>query len=122
MQWEGIIAGTNDLAFAPGVDTGTWSFAFVDTDATNGVDTLRITATGIGPTVQPDISAFSVVGSTVNLSWDSEVGSSYNVLSKSALTDATWTTNAGPIAGAGATTSTNLTGLGTEEFYKIEAY
>lgn len=75
-----------------------------------------------GDPVVPNITDFSVSGSTVSLTWDSESGISYNVLSKSDLTDPTWTTNLGGVLGAGATTSTNLTGSGTEEFYKIEAY
>ncbi|MDF7799276.1 hypothetical protein P4C99_07355 [Pontiellaceae bacterium B1224] len=122
MQWEGTLVESN-LAFAAEVDTNIWSFAFVDTGfTTNGVDTLRVYASGFGPEVQPHITEFSVSGSTVNLSWDSELGIHYNILSKSDLVNAGWSTNTAAIPGAGSTTSTNLTGPGEVEFYQIEAY
>ena len=121
MKWEGSLMESN-LVFAAGVDTSVWSMEYVDTDATNGVDTLRIKATGFGPEVQPNITDFSVSGSTVSLSWDSELGIFYNVLSRSDLVNADWTTNAAAIPGAGSTTSTNLPGPGAIEFYQIEAY
>ena len=49
MHWEGKLL-TNGLALAPGTDTN-WSFAFVDTDGTNGPDTLRIRYGTPAPTV-----------------------------------------------------------------------
>jgi hypothetical protein len=122
MTWEGSLVESN-LTFAADVDTNIWSFAFVDAGvSSNGVDTLRITASGFAPTVVPDITAFSVSGTDVSLTWDSEPGYSYSVLSKDALVSSTWTTNVGGIPSAGASTSTNLTTSGTKEFYRIEAY
>ncbi|VGO13163.1 Alginate lyase 7 [Pontiella desulfatans] len=41
MQWEGNLSN-NGLIFAPGVDTNAWSINWVDTDSTNGVDTLQV--------------------------------------------------------------------------------
>jgi hypothetical protein len=76
----------------------------------------------VGVTVIPTVTAISISGSTVSLTWDSETGVSYDVLSKAALTDPTWATKATGISGAGASTSTDVTGSGTEEFYTIEAY
>jgi hypothetical protein len=43
MSWDGALTD-NGLAFASGVDTNIWSFAFVDTDVSGTYDTLRITA------------------------------------------------------------------------------
>jgi hypothetical protein len=48
MHWEGKLL-TNGLAFVAGTDTN-WSFAFVDTDGTNGADTLRLTYGTPAPT------------------------------------------------------------------------
>jgi hypothetical protein len=42
MQWEGTLTN-NGLGFASNVDANAWSLSWVDTDATNGVDTLRVT-------------------------------------------------------------------------------
>jgi hypothetical protein len=123
MHWLGDLVESN-LAFAAGVDTNVWSWDFVDTDADTTNDTLRVTATGFAPNVVPNITAYSYNGTTVNLSWDSETGFDYNVLSKSTLTDPTWTTNVAAIPGAGATTSTTnvVPSGGTEEFFRIEVY
>lgn len=122
MTWEGSLIESN-LSFAAGVDTNIWSFAFVDTDTNSTPDTLRITADNLltYPTVVPNITSFSISGSTASLTWDSEEFVGYNVLSKNDL-NASWTTNAGGITGAGSSTSTNLTTSGLEEFYTIEAY
>ncbi len=49
MHWDGKLL-TNGLAFVAGTDTN-WSFAFVDTDGTNGADTLRLTYGTPAPTV-----------------------------------------------------------------------
>ena len=102
MTWDNSLLASN-LTFSAGVDTNVWSFEYVDTDATNGVDTLRITAVGLitEPTVQPNITAFSMDGTTVTLVWDSEAEVGYNVLSKNALDDSTWTTNVGGMTGSG---------------------
>jgi hypothetical protein len=43
MHWEGTLTD-NGLAFADGVNSDIWSFAFVDTDADTLLDTLRVTA------------------------------------------------------------------------------
>lgn len=48
MRWQGKLL-TNGLTFAPGTDTN-WHFAFVDTDGTNGPDTLRISYGTPAPT------------------------------------------------------------------------
>jgi hypothetical protein len=48
MHWEGKLL-TNGLAFVAGTDTN-WSFAFVDTDGTNGADTLRLSYGTPAPT------------------------------------------------------------------------
>ena len=48
MRWQGKLL-TNGLAFASGTDTN-WSFAFVDTDGTNGADTLRLSYGTPAPT------------------------------------------------------------------------
>ncbi|MDF7797955.1 hypothetical protein P4C99_00670 [Pontiellaceae bacterium B1224] len=121
MTWQGAPL-ESDLAFADEVDSNTWSFSFVDTNDDTTNDTLRVKASGFGPEIQPDITAFSVSGATVDLSWDSEQGISYNVLSKSDLVNGSWSTNMAAIPGAGSTTSTNLTATGAVEFYQIEAY
>ncbi|MDF7799279.1 DNRLRE domain-containing protein [Pontiellaceae bacterium B1224] len=42
MHWEGTLTD-NGLDFAPGVNTDLWSMNWVDTDSSNGVDTLRVT-------------------------------------------------------------------------------
>jgi hypothetical protein len=96
-------------------------------DATGFIDvdylTLKETAAAsVEPAVVPNITDISVSGSTVSLIWDSESGISYNVLGKAALTDPTWSPKASAIPGAGASTSTDVAGSGTEEFYTIEAY
>ena len=96
-------------------------------DATGFIDvdylTLKETAAApVGPTVIPTVTGISVSGSTVSLTWDSETGVSYNVLGKTALSNLTWATKATAVPGAGASTSTDVTGSGTEEFYTIEAY
>ncbi|MDF7799280.1 hypothetical protein P4C99_07375 [Pontiellaceae bacterium B1224] len=123
MTWEGLLR-SGDLAFAPGVDTDIWSFAFVDTDSSNGVDTLRIEASGLitDPTVQPNITAVSASNTTISLTWDSEPIVGYNVLSTTDLVIGPWSTNIAGITGMGASTTTNLTGVGPQEFYKIEAF
>lgn len=122
MTWDGTLTD-NGLAFAPGVDTNIWSFAFVE-GSTNGVDTLRITATGFmtHPSIEPNITDTSISGTTVSLTWDSEPVVGYNVLSTENLMLGPWTTNIAGITGTGASTTTNLTGSGTKAFYKIEAF
>lgn len=123
MTWEGTLTDSG-LGFSSSVDESIWSYAFVDTDSSNGVDTLRITAAGLitEPTVQPDITDISAAGTTISLTWDSEDIVGYNVLSAPNLVLGPWTTNIAGITGMGASTSTNLTGGGTEEFYMIEAF
>jgi hypothetical protein len=122
MQWDGRLI-TSNLAFAAGVDTSTWSFAYVDTDADTTNDTLRITASGIitEPTVQPNITDASISNSIVSLTWDSEPIVGYNVLSTTDLM-LPWTTNVAGITGMGSSTTTNLTSVEAQEFYKIEAF
>ncbi len=122
MNWEGSLSD-NGLAFADSVDTNIWSFAFVE-GSTNGVDTLRITASGIitYPTVEPNITAASVSGTTVSLTWDSEPVVGYNLLSTTDLILLPWTTNIAGMTGTGDSLTTNLTAGADREFYKIEAF
>lgn len=41
MEWDGALTN-HGLAFASGMDEEVWSMSWVDTDSTNGVDTLRV--------------------------------------------------------------------------------
>jgi PKD repeat protein len=75
------------------------------------------------PLVEPNITAYSTDGTTVSLSWDSEAGFHYNVLSKDDLVYGVWSTNVAAVPSVAATTSTNLTTSGgSVEFFKIEGY
>lgn len=74
-----------------------------------------------GPTVDPDIQSIAVSGGSATLTWTSESGVTYSILSKSALTDATWSTNKAGIASAGdGTTSDSVTAGADAEFYQIK--
>ncbi|WP_136078765.1 autotransporter outer membrane beta-barrel domain-containing protein [Pontiella desulfatans] len=121
MEWEGTLTD-NGLAFSTNVNTEIWSF---NLDAANKV--LTVTADGgsspTEPTVVPNITDASYSNTTVTLTWDSESGVGYNVLSASNLVDVAWSTNVAGVTGDGASTTTNLTaGGGPQEFYKIEAF
>ncbi|MDF7799268.1 PKD domain-containing protein [Pontiellaceae bacterium B1224] len=75
------------------------------------------------PLVVPNITSVSSDGSTVSLSWDSEPGFDYNVLSRTDLAFGGWSTNIAAVPGAGTTTTTNVTPSGgMAEFFQIEAY
>jgi hypothetical protein len=89
-------------------DAGFCDYDFFIVDYTPG-------SGGGGVTIIPNITGMTVSGTTVGLTWDSELGVSYDVLSKAALTDPTWFTKATGVAGAGASTSTDVAGSGTEE-------
>jgi len=70
----------------------------------------------------PAIQSITVAGGMATLVWDSEAEATYYVLTKSALSDATWQTNVvGAVPSAGdSTTTTSVTASATAEFYKIE--
>ncbi len=62
MKWEGSLTDSG-LALAPGVDTGQWSFSFVDTTASGNPDKLQIMSE-----VYNDGTWIDATNSTVN--WD----------------------------------------------------
>jgi fibronectin type 3 domain-containing protein len=68
MKWEGALL-TNGLSFASTVTDTNWSFAFVDTDGTNGPDTLRITYISAGPPTPPTGLVAVPGNSQVTLRW-----------------------------------------------------
>ncbi len=74
-----------------------------------------------GAPSNPTIGSFTVGVGTVGLSWDSEPGVDYYIVSTTNLVVGPWTTNQ-IITGDGSTISTNIEG-GAEaaEFYKLEA-
>ncbi len=75
--------------------------------------------TASGPTVAPNISSFSIAGGSATLTWDSETGVNYGVMSKSSLTGGTWTevTN---VPGAGASSMATIPAGSSQEFFRIE--
>lgn len=123
MEWDGVLVESN-LAFSAGVDTDMWDWEFKDSGATtNGLNQLWVKTIGGVPTVVPNITSYSISGSDLTLSWDSEPGFNYNVLSRSDLIFGNWVTNVAAVPSAGTTTTTNLTASGgPAEFYEIEAY
>jgi chitodextrinase len=107
------------------VDTG-HAFAFNQSESPNlsmSIGRVVVNQVQGSPLVVPNITSISSTdGTTVSLSWDSEEGFNYNVLSAAVLTGS-WSTNVVAVPGAGSTTSTNLTPSGgAQEFFKIEAY
>ena len=73
MTWEGALL-TNGLSFASTVTDTNWSFAFVDTDGTNGPDTLRITYISAGPPAPPTGLVAVPGNSQVTLRWSALSG------------------------------------------------
>lgn len=75
----------------------------------------------VGPTVDPDIESIVMSAGSALLTWTSESGVTYTIMSKTALTDPTWTTNKSGIASAGdGTTSDSVTATADAEFYQIK--
>ena len=74
---------------------------------------------GGGPTVEPNITLFSVSGGSTMLTWESETGVNYGVMKKTDLSSGSWTevTN---VAGAGASTSVTVPAESDREFFMIE--
>ncbi len=72
-----------------------------------------------GPTVDPDIMYVSVSEGMASLMWNSETGVTYSVMSKSSLTDPSWTalTN---VPGAGATTWASVPASADQGFFSVE--
>jgi hypothetical protein len=68
-----------------------------------------------------NITSISIAGGNATIIWNSQAGATYNILSKSALTDASWTTNKSGIASAGdGTTSDSVPAGSSVEFYAVE--
>ncbi len=79
----------------------------------------RGTGGPVGPTIDPDIMSMSVSGGMAYLMWNSETGVTYSVMSKTGLTDPSWT-EVTTVPGAGATTSASVPAGLSQEFYMIE--
>ncbi len=81
--------------------------------------TFLINLTPTGPTVVPDIQSIVISGGSATLTWQSEIGASYGVMSKSSLTAGSWTavTN---VSGAGASTMATVPAASSKEFFRIE--
>lgn len=76
-----------------------------------------------GALVVPNITSITHDGTTVSLSWESEPGFSYNVLSRAVLGLGGWSTNVTAVPSEGSTTSTTVAPSGEPaEFFRIEAY
>lgn len=107
------------------VDTG-YAFVFTQSEAPSleyQIGRVVVDQVQGVPLVAPNITAYSIDGTTVSLSWDSEAGFNYNVLSKADLVFGGWSTNVAAVPSVGETTSTNLTTSGgPAEFFTIEAY
>ena len=62
----------------------------------------------------------SVSGVNTTISFPTQTGSSYQLLYKNHLTDATWTTLGSPISGNNAVQSLNDTATGSSRFYRVQ--
>ena len=88
-------------------------------DEWGGIAGIQVVSTGTsGPTEEPVITAISVSGTDVTISWTDEGVGTYSIERKTDLSGSEWTTVAsGMPAGTG---STNVTASGeTQEFYQI---
>jgi hypothetical protein len=104
--------------------SGTEIEVYIDDDSTGG-DRTWYDGIGYqvfsGASLEPVIQSISVAGGSVSLSWTSEAGATYSILSKTNLTDATWTAVKTGIAGGDPTTSDSVTVSGADqEFFSIE--
>ena len=70
----------------------------------------------------PVIATFTVHSGSVSMSWVSESGVAYNILSKPSLSSGSWTTNLA-VPGTGSTVSTNFAaGAESSEVFRLEAF
>jgi len=106
------VNGTGAVDFGPGR-----VFAL---DSNNGILAMALDTSAIPIEI---LSLELVAGPGVVITWESRPGVDYNVLYKNALTDPSWTTDAGsPVTATGLTaSSTNSVPGGGNRFYTIEA-
>jgi hypothetical protein len=121
--------------------TGNWqTFTFIPlTDAsgslveftpTGAAQTLKVATVGgsynanfymLVPTASKPSLSVSLSGATVKLSFASQTGTTYQVVYKNSLTDASWTALGGSVAGNGSVQSVTDSIGNTQRFYRLQA-
>jgi hypothetical protein len=94
-------------------------------NATNGAITFTRASAVVVPTLVPSqIVKVIRAGSTTQVSFTTTNGDNYQLLYKTDLTDASWTTNtsAGVVAGNNATNSLNDSTSDEQRFYRIQSF